>query len=172
MKRIIFMAIMACCFASTTVFAADVKIGYVDMQRALSSSEAGKEAREQLAARVKQYQDELNAKQEELKKLKDEFEVQGALLNDTTKKAKEKDYQQKLKVFQRIAKDDEDDVRSREEESVRKIFEVLDKIVKEYGRKNDYKFIFLKNETILYADDKTSDLTDEIIKLFNASRKK
>ena len=80
MKRFVLMAVMASCVRSTTVFAADIKIGYVDMQRMLTSSEAGKEAKEQLAARLKKYQDEINVKQEEIKKLKDELEKQGMLI--------------------------------------------------------------------------------------------
>ena len=74
MKRFIFAGILASCIAATPVFAADVKIGYIDMQRALNSSEAGKEAKEQLATRVKKYQDEINTKQEEIKKLMDVLE--------------------------------------------------------------------------------------------------
>ena len=97
MKRAILAGIVAACVMSTSVFAADLKIGYVDMQRALTGSEAGKEAKEQLAAKVKKYQDEINVKQEDLKKLKDELEKQGALLQDTVRAAKEKDYQNKDK---------------------------------------------------------------------------
>ena len=63
MKRCIMAVILACCVAATPVFAADVRLGYIDMQRALNASDAGKEAKEQLAARVKKYQDEINAKQ-------------------------------------------------------------------------------------------------------------
>ena len=48
MKRIILAGIVASCIASTSVFAADLKLGYIDMQRALNGSEAGKEAKEKL----------------------------------------------------------------------------------------------------------------------------
>ena len=63
MRRLLLAGVLTCCFAATSVFAAEVKLGYIDMQRALNMSDAGKEAKEQLAARVKKYQDEINAKQ-------------------------------------------------------------------------------------------------------------
>ena len=171
MKRFLLAGILACCFAATPVFAADVKLGYIDMQRALNSSEAGKEAKEQLAARVKKYQDEINSKQEEIKKLKDDLEKQGMLLSEAARASKEKDYQQRLKEFQRFTKDAQDELQGKDEEFTRKILEGMEKVIQEFGRKNGYSFIFVKNEGMLFVDEK-ADVTDEVLKNFNASRKK
>ena len=171
MRRLLLAGILACCIAATPVFAADVKMGYIDMQRALNTSEAGKEAKEQLAARVKKYQEEINVKQEDIKKLKDELEKQGLLLSESARAAKEKDYQLRLKEFQRFTKDAQDELQGKDEEFTRKILEGMEKIIQEFGRKNGYSFIFVKNEGMLFADDK-ADVTEEVLKLLNASRKK
>ena len=171
MRRFLLAGTLACCLAATSAFAADVKLGYIDMQRALNTSEAGKEAKEQLAARVKKYQEEINVKQEEIKKLKDELEKQGMLLSESSRAAKEKDYQQRLKEFQRFTKDAQEELQGKDEEFTRKILEGMEKIIQEFGRKNGYTFIFVKNEGMLFADDK-ADVTDEVLKLLNVSRKK
>lgn len=171
MRRIILAGILACCIAATPVFAADVKLGYIDMQRALNSSEAGKEAKEQLAARVKKYQDEINTKQEEIKKIKDDLEKQGMLLSESARASKEKDYQQRLKEFQRFTKDAQDELQGKDEEYTRKILEGMEKVIQEFGRKNGFSFIFVKNEGMLFVDEK-ADVTQEVLTLFNASRKK
>jgi outer membrane protein len=162
---------MACCIAATSAFAADLKLGYIDMQRALNASDAGKEAKEQLAARVKKYQEEINTKQEDIKKLKDELEKQGMLLSESARASKEKDYQQRLKEFQRFTKDAQDELQGKDEEFTRKILEGMEKIIQEFGRKNGYTFIFVKNEGMLFADEK-ADVTEEVLKQLNASRKK
>lgn len=171
MKHIIVAGIVAVCIASTSVFAADLKLGYIDMQRALKGSDAGKEAQEQLAAKVKKYQDEINVKQEDLKKLKEELEKQGTLLSDSARATKEKDYQNKLKDFQRFTKDAQDELQAKDEELTRKILGGMEKVIQDYGHKKGYTFIFVKNETMLFYDEK-ADLTDEVLKLFNADRKK
>jgi outer membrane protein len=171
MKHIILASIVAVCIASTSVFAADLKLGYIDMQRALNGSDAGKEAKEQLATKVKKYQDEINVKQGDLKKLKDELEKQGMVLSDATRASKEKEYQNKLKDFQRFTKDAQDELQGKDEELTRKILEGMEKVIKEYGTKKGYTFIFVKNESMLFADEK-ADLTEEVLKLFNSSRKK
>lgn len=171
MRKFVLLAIAAVCLAATSVFAADVKLGYIDMQRALNGSEAGKEAKEQLAAKVKKFQDEINVKQDDLKKLKDELEKQGMLLSESARASKEKDYQNKLKDFQRFTKDAQDELQGKDEEFTRKILEGMEKVIQEYGRKNGYTFIFVKNESMLFVDDK-ADLTEEVLKLFNSNRKK
>jgi outer membrane protein len=171
MRRFVLAGIMAGCLAASSVFAAEVKLGYIDMQRALNTSESGREAKEQLAARVKKYQDEINVKQEEIKKLKEDLEKQGMLLSEAARGAKEKDYQQRLKEFQRFTKDAQDELQGKDEEYTRKILEGMEKVIQEFGRKNGYTFIFVKNEGMLFVNDKV-DVTEEVLKLFNASRKK
>jgi outer membrane protein len=171
MKKFLAAGILVCCMATSSAFAAEIKLGYIDMQRALNSSEAGKEAKEQLAARVKKYQDEINSKQEEIKKLKDDLEKQGMLLSESSRAAKEKDYQQRLKEFQRFTKDAQDELQGKDEEFTRKILEGMEKVIQEFGRKNGYTFIFVKNEGMLFVDEK-ADVTEEVLKNFNSSRKK
>lgn len=171
MKRAIFAGIVAVFIASTSLLAADFKLGYVDMQRAINSSESGKEAKEQLAAKVKKYQDEINVKQDDLKNLKEDLEKQGRLLSDSARATKEKDYQNKLKDFQRFTKDAQDELQGKDEELTRRILEEMEKVIQEYGRQKGYAFIFVKNETMLFVDEK-SDLTEEVLKLFNSNRKK
>jgi outer membrane protein len=171
MRRFLLAGILACCITAAPAFAADLKLGYIDMQRALNASEAGKEAKEQLAARVKKYQEEINTKQEDIKKLKDELEKQGMLLSESARAAKEKDYQQRLKEFQRFTKDAQDELQGKDEEFTRKILEGMEKVIQEFGRKNGYTFIFVKNEGMLFVDDKV-DVTEEVLKLLNAGRKK
>lgn len=171
MKRLLMVALTVM-LVSGSALAAENKFGYIDMQRALNTSEAGKEAKEQLQVKLKKYQEQINAKQEELQKLKTDLEKQGVALSEAARAAKEKDYQQKLKDFQRFTKDAEEDLQARDAEFTKKIVEAMDKVVQEYGKKNSFTIIFdARSAGMLYADQKV-DLTDEVLKAFNASRAK
>ena len=156
---------------ATGICAAESKLGYLDIQKALGQSDAGKAVKEQLTAKFKKYQDEINGKQEELKKLKDELETQGSMLSESKRAEKEKEYSAKLKKFQEFAKDAQDELQGRDKELTQKVLEAFEKVVQEYGRKNGYTFIFVRSETMVFADEKV-DLTDELLKLFNASQQK
>ncbi len=171
MKRVMMMAMMLV-LMSGAAWAAEGKFGYIDMQRALNNTEAGKDAKQQLQVRLKGYQDQINAKQDELQKLKGDLEKQGVALSETARAAKEKDYQQKLKDFQRFTKDAEEDLQTRDGEFTKKLVEAMSKVVNDYGRKNGYTIIFdSRGAGMLYADQK-ADLTDEVIKAFNAGNPK
>ena len=161
-------AVLAMALA-TGICAAESKLGYLDIQKAVGQSDAGKAAKEQLAAKFKKYQDEINAKQEELKKLKDELETQGSMLAEAKRAEKEKAYSTKLNNFQGFAKDAQDEMQAKDKELTQKVLESFETVVQEFGRKNGYTFIFVRTEGIVYADEK-ADLTDELLKLFNASQ--
>ncbi len=173
MKRIIIALVLALSLPlASGAFGADgIKLGSVDIQKVLLMSDAGKEAKEQLAAKANKYEGEKNAKEEELKKLKGELEKQSVLLAEAARSAKEKDYQQKLKEYQRFLKDAQDDLQAKNDELTNKIVEEIVKGIQSYGKQNGYTMIFVKNEGMVYVNEQ-ADLTDEILKTFNASRKK
>ena len=172
MKRIITAVALTLSLAAVpAAFGADgVRLGSVDIQKVLLQSDAGKEAKEQLSARGNKYEAEKNTREEELKKLKGELEKQSVLLSESARNAKEKDYQQKLKEYQRFLKDAQDDLQGKNDELTNKIVEEIVKVVHEYGKNNGYSIIFVKNDGMVYLDDKI-DVTDEILKTFNASKK-
>ncbi len=170
MKRV--MMLMAVVLMAGSAWAADIKVGYIDMQRALNMSEAGKTAKAQLQEKLQKYQEQVNAKQSELQKLKNDLEKQGMTLNEASKAAKEKDYQQKLKDFQRYTKDAEEDLQARDAEFTKKILQTLEKIVQDYGKNKGYAMIFdARGAGLLYAD-KAADLTDDILKALDAENAK
>lgn len=166
----VFVAFLALSFPVGALAADNGKLGYVDIQKVLNLSSAGKEAKAELTAKVKKHQDEINRKQEELKKLKDVLEKQGSILSESAKAAKERDYQQALKDLQRMQKDAQDDLQAKDEELTRNILSDIEKVVQDYGKKNNYNFIFIRNDSMIYADEK-GDLTDQILALLNTIKK-
>lgn len=145
------------------------KLGAVDIQKVLHSSEAGKAAKEQLSSKIAKYEGEKNSREDELKKLKAELEKQNIILNEAARNAKEKDYQQKLKEYQRFIKDVNDELQAKDDELKNRIIDETLKVTQEYGRKNGFTFIFVKSEVLMYMDDK-ADVTEDIIKMVNSKK--
>jgi outer membrane protein len=171
MKKALFSSLLLLLsLTALPAVAADAKLGTVDMQKILLLSDAGKDAKEQLSLRAAKYEAEKNVKEDELKRLKGELEKQSVLLSESARGAKEKDYQQKLKEYQRFLKDAQDDLQAKNDEFTNKIVDEIVKLVQEYGKKSGYTLIFVKNESMIFMDDKV-DLTDELLKQFNAARK-
>jgi len=173
MKRIIITFILALSIPlASAAFGADgVKLGSVDIQKLLLLSDAGKEAKEQLAGKANKLEGEKNAREEELKKLKAELERQNVVLADDARKAKEQNFMQKRKELDRFLKDAQEEMQAKNDELTNRIVDEIVKIIQEYGRKNGYTIVFVKNEGMIYVDEK-ADLTNEVLNAFNAARKK
>lgn len=170
MKRFV-GALLAVLLLAAPAFAADTKIGYVDLQKALNTSEAGKAAKERISKKVKEYEGTIDTRQKEIKKLKEELEKQAMLLSEDARAAKERDYQQKVKEFQRFTKDIQEELQQKDNDFTKQILEELFKVIKEVGEKEGFTLILEQSESsILYADEKVN-LTDKVIKAFDAKKK-
>jgi outer membrane protein len=171
MKRFIVALFLLLALPLSALAADGAKIGSVDIQKVLLMSDAGKEAKELLSQKAGKYESEKNSKEGELKKLKGELESQGALLNEAARGTKERDYQQRLKEYQRFLKDAQEDLQAKNDEFTSRIVDEIVKVAQGYGRQNGYTAIFIKSETMVYLDP-AADVTEEVLKAFNASRKK
>ena len=170
MKRFIIAMLVVFALPLSALAADGAKIGSVDIQKVLLTSEAGKEAKDQLGQKAAKYEAEKGSKEAELKKLKGELESQGVLLNESARGSKERDYQQRLKEYQRFLKDAQDDLQGKNDEFTGKLVDEIVKVAQEYGRKNGYTAIFVKSEVMVYFDP-AADVTEQIMKSFNDKKK-
>jgi outer membrane protein len=173
MKRIVTICafLLSLPLATAALGADGVKIGSVDVQKVLVLSDAGKEAKEQLAGKGNRYEAEKNTREEELKKLKGDLEKQSVVLADDARKAKEQLFMQKRKELDRFLKDAQEDLQAKNDELTSRLVEGIVKLIQDYGKKNGYSLIFVKNEGMVFVDENV-DLTEAILKAFNSSRKK
>lgn len=151
--------------------AENVKIAYVDLQEALNSSDAGKEAKALFKTEVDRIQAQIDVKQKELKKLKDELEKQGLLLSPETRNAREKEYQEKLKNFQRFVQDSQEELQNKDAKLTRKVLMELHEVIIKFGKEKGYTAIFEKGESNLLYAPKEIDITSEVVKRYNESGK-
>lgn len=169
MKRLLLLTVtlLTLCAVPAAMAADAMKIGYVDLQKALNMSAAGKAAKEKMKAKFKDYDADVSKKQEELKKLKDDLEKQAMLLSAEARAAKERDYQQKVKDYQRLTKDIQEELQQTDADFTRKILEEIFKVVQQIGKQDGYTMILEKTESsILYASDGI-DMTERVIQSFD-----
>jgi outer membrane protein len=172
MKHLVGLVLISFLFTVTSVLAADSKVGFVDLQKALNFSQAGKTAKETISKKVKDYEGTIEGKKAELQKLKDELEKQAVLLSEQARAEKERDYQQKLKDFQRFTKDIQEELQRSDADFTRQILEKILKVIGEMGKAQGYTVILEKSESsLLYADDQI-DLTEAVIKAYDEQYKK
>jgi outer membrane protein len=104
-KGIILCGILVFSAFGAVARAAEIKIGYVDMQRALNESEAGKEAKVVMETEYKTIQTEIAQRERELQTLQETLQRQGMMLSEKGRKEKEREYQNRLKEYKRWRED-------------------------------------------------------------------
>lgn len=149
---------------------AQVKVGFVDLQKALMTVEEGKQAKAKLEKQVQAKQKEFDKMQDDLKKMKDELEQQGAMMREDLRRQKIQDYQKKLMELQDYYLNNQREIQEAEAKALKPIFERFDRILKKIGKEGGYTIIFEK-AAVVYADPGV-DLTDRLIKEFNQGAEK
>ncbi|QDG54338.1 OmpH family outer membrane protein [Persicimonas caeni] len=152
---------------SAPAFAQDVKIGYVDLQRALSEVEEGKKAKARLKKDFDKKQKMLTDKQEEVKKLKQSLESGAAMMTDEAKRKKAIELQQEMAKLQQLYMEMQRDLAQKETKATQKIFKKMEPILNKIAKEKGYDLILEKTESsVLFAKD-SMDLTDELIKRYD-----
>jgi outer membrane protein len=154
-----------------SVWAADFKIAYVDIQRAVNECNAGKDAKNSITKELEKIQ-RLNAeKQKELQTMKESLEKQTPMLTPDARANKEKEFQSKVRDYQRWVDDNQKDIQQKTQEKERNISIGLVKLIQKVGADEGYTLILERNESIVLFASKALDITDRMIKAHDAQKK-
>ena len=151
--------------------AAELKIGFVDIQKAINECNAGKEAKKAITKEVEKFQRLIVERQRELQTMKESLDKQSPMLNPEARATKEKEYQTKLREFQRWGEDNQNENNQKRMEMERNIALGFQKVIKKVGEEEGYTLILEKNEMIVLFASMSIDLTDRVIKIFDTQKK-
>jgi outer membrane protein len=154
-----------------SVWAADLKIAYVDIQKAVNESNAGKDAKKLITKDVEKFQGQIADKQKVLQTMKESLEKQAPMLNPDARATREKDYQNKLREFQRWGEDTQNEINQKRMEIERNISIGLQKVIQKVGADEGYTLILEKNESIVLFVSRALDITDRVIKAYYAQKR-
>jgi len=157
-----------------------VRIGVVDMQRALVSVNEGKKAKEKLESEAKKREREIKQKEERIAKFRDELKKEmesqqqvalpGSGKREEAMRQKAAQYEQMLFEYQELVLKHQKALADMEAELMRPIVERFNRILQEIGAKEGYTVIIEKSAVLFNAA--ATDLTDRLIQEFNAGKGK
>lgn len=138
------------------------KIGYVNLQKTLQKTEAGKQARQNLEREKRQKQKNLDDKQKELQSFAAELDKQRTVLKPDVLRQREQELQKQYVELQELYMELQQDLAEREAELVNEIFTKAAPVIKKIARREGYTMILEKNQSaVLWADD-ALDITAEV----------
>lgn len=147
---------------------AGLKIGVVDLNRALNNSKAGKRSKNILLASKNQKQSELKAKNLDLKKKRQKLE-NNIMLKSAVRLKRQRALQKQVLALRREARMAQRDLQIRERKLTESIYIELKTVIAEIAKKGKFNLILEKNvsQVILYSSKKFEDITNRVIKRYD-----
>ncbi len=151
---------------------AQFRVGYVDLQRALGESRAGKAAQKDYEGEVAKEQGSIDKKKQEFEILRSNFSKQKESLNDGAKQDKEEKLLTMERDLKRAYQDSQEKLRRKNVTIVGDLIKQLREVVQDFGRSEGYTMILEKNgNSVLFADS-SIDITSPIVSRFDGATNK
>jgi outer membrane protein len=152
--------------AATPAWGQQIKIGLVDLPKAVIESQRGKLAKDKLMAQVNKAKADMDRERQEIEKAKADFDKKAPLLKDDDRRNRESELQKRIVNYQRSTQDLQNDLGQKQRDEEAAILKDLEVIVTEIGKNEKFTFI-LERSQLLYSDQ-AIDITPKVIELYNS----
>ncbi len=155
--------------AMSTASADEVKIGYVDLHRALEESDEGQKIISELEQEFQQRQQQLDQAQQEIMQKQEQFEQQAMMMSEEQRQQQGAQLQQEMQQLQQTYMTLQNELAQQEAEATSRLLDEMSSVIEGIAEEQDFTMVIEKTETsVLYSVDGL-DLTDELIDRYNAN---
>lgn len=151
--------ILAAC-ALPAVAQPETRIGFVSSERVLREAAPAIRAQKKLQAEFAKREDELKKMADELKRLQDELDRQGLTMAENQRRAKEREFNDLSREFQRRQRELREDFNQRRNEELAQVVEQANRVIRQIAEQEKYDLIL---QDAVYRNPRI-DITDRVIK--------
>jgi len=171
MKRMIVQLITASLLVlmSTVVFAAELKIGVIDLREILQKSPQMIAISKQLKKQFATREEKVITAQKSLKNEMDKLHRDGPVMSSDERSKLESKIVAEKRKFERVQQEYREDVMAAQNQSMQKLLAKLDKVVKQIAAEGHYDLI-LQKEGVPFASNRV-DISGQLLKALNKSSK-
>lgn len=150
----------------TSIASADVKIGYVDMQKAISQTKSGKKAFDKLQKVQKSKQTQLDKKKKEIEGKRASLEKKMSVWSNEKKMQEQQKFQREVIEAEKLFRQSQLELAKEEENLLKPVLTGLREAISKYAKKEGYTMILERaGGTVLFASD-DADLTAKVVKAY------
>ncbi len=163
--------VIVTCFGINNGFAADLKIGVMNVQKIIVGCDAGKAAKNRFEQKMKGLQDSFKEEENALKKLQDEIKKKSSAWSEEKKAEKIRVFQKNGRELQAKTEEARFEMKQLQDKELEPILKALEKVVDAFGQKNGYTVIMDSKSGVVYFDKK-ADISDAIVQKLNQAMAK
>lgn len=149
---------------------AETKLGYVDMQKAIQSTGAGKKAKADLEAEFNKRKKDLDKKKADIEKMGQDLEKKKSVLSEEVLNKKQMELQEEMMKFQKVVAENQMEIQKKEKDLTLPILEKMRKVIEKVAQEKQFSMVLEKNEQNVLFAQKDTDLTDDVVKAFEAQK--
>lgn len=168
--RILTLAFLFVVLTSGLAYAQSTgKIGYIDLQRVILESKAGKAAKSAFEREFNQKAALIEQKKKALDQEKESFMKQSSVMDEEARLRKADELQRKEKDLNRTRDDYRDELQRRDLDLSKQILSQVVEIINKIGESEGYEIILEKSEGGVLCC-RRADITERVIKAFDAKQ--
>jgi len=158
-------AAMGACATGTKI---EGKIGLMDPSRVLSDSNAGKKAKDSLAAFSKNRQALIEMEEKELRRMEEDFVKQASVLSPAAKSEREQVFRRRMAEYQQKAGELNREVQEKQKDVLEAFRDKVEAVVAKIAKRNGLQVVIDKGKggPAIYGAEEL-DITNEVIEDFN-----
>lgn len=153
---------------TTPVHAKDLRVGVVDIQKAVASTKEWKKEFIAFKTRFKKEKGLISKKENLLKKMIENLNKQSLALRPELKKKKEDNVRKKKREFERYVQDMNEEFAKKEKQITNNILKKMVTVIKKLGKEKKFTMI-LEKKVGLYFDDSV-DLTNLATRTYDKTK--
>lgn len=161
--------IATACFA-LNVHAAESKVGFVDVQKFIEVTAAGKKAKETLDAEYAKRKKDLDKRRADLEKMAQDLDKKKAVLSEEVFGKKQMELQEEGMKWQKALSENNLEMQKKQKEVLEPILEKMRGVIEKVAKEQSYAMVLEKQgQNLLYAA-KDADITETVIKAFEKEK--
>ena len=153
-------AVLVLALVVTAAGAADIKIGYVDVERIRRESAPAERASKQLEKEFAPRAQEMQRREAQIKDLQGQLEKDAMTMSESERRTKEQELSRMSVDYQRLQREFREDLNMRRNQELASLFERADKVIKQIADAEKYDLIL---QEAVYRSPRI-DITDRVLK--------
>lgn len=167
MKRVYgILGAAAMMFSIAASEAADIKIGFVDVERIRRESMPAERASKQLEKEFAPRAQELQRREAQLKTAQGNLEKEAMTMSESDRRAREQELARLSVDYQRMQREYREDLNLRRNQELSSLFERADRVIKRIA--NEEKYDLILQEAVFRSP--RIDITDKVLKALSESK--
>jgi outer membrane protein len=160
------LAVLLLLSGGPAVSADPVKIGVVDLQKILETSNSGKAAQSELKVQRDKMQADMKQRGNEIQEIENRMQREAMVMSKETREEKEREHRIKVSDFQALQRKYQSDLQEIERKLMGKLQNEITSLVSDIAKKDGYLLV-ISNIGVIYSLPST-DLTERLIQELNA----